>query len=101
MFKAMILLTRRSDMSHEQFAQWWLDEHAPLARQLPGVRQIRFNEVIEGDGIDGIAELWFDDRASFEAAYATELGASVAQDSIDHVTSRTRLIVDENQILDS
>lgn len=99
MFKAMILLTRRSDMSHEQFAQWWLHEHAPLARQLPGVREIRFNEVIEGDGIDGVAELWFDDRASFEAAYATEIGASVASDSLDHVTSRVRLFVEENRVL--
>lgn len=101
MFKAMILLTRRPDMSHEEFAQWWLNEHAPLARQLPGVREIRFNEVVEGEEIDGIAELWFDDRASFEAAYSTDLGASVARDSLDHVASRTRLIVDENQILPS
>jgi uncharacterized protein (TIGR02118 family) len=101
MFKAMILLTRRSDMSHEQFAHWWLEEHAPLARQLPGVREIRFNEVTEGEGIDGVAELWFDDRASFDAAYATAIGTSVAQDSLDHVASRVRLFVDENQILPS
>ncbi len=99
MFKAMILLTRRTDMTHEQFAQWWLEEHAPMARQLPGVREIRFNEVTEGEGIDGVAELWFDDQASFEAAYSTEIGSSVAQDSLDHVASRVRLFVSENQIL--
>lgn len=101
MFKAMILLTRRSDMTHDQFAHWWLVEHAPLARQLPGIREIRFNEVTEGEGVDGVAELWFDDRASFDAAYATEIGRSVAQDSLDHVASRVRLFVDENQILSS
>jgi len=99
MFKAMILLTRRTDMTHEQFTQWWLEEHAPMARQLPGVREIRFNEVTEGEGIDGVAELWFDDQASFEAAYSTEIGSSVAQDSLDHVASRVRLFVSENQIL--
>ncbi len=99
MFKAMILLTRRADMTHEQFAQWWLHEHAPMARRLPGVREIRFNEVTDGEGIDGVAELWFDDQASFEAAYSTEIGSSVAQDSLDHVASRVRLLVDENQIL--
>lgn len=98
MFKAMILLTRRADMTHKDFATWWLTEHAPLARQLPGVREIRFNEVVEGDGVDGVAELWFDDLASFEAAYASDLGKSVAQDSIDHVSARVRLIVEENQI---
>lgn len=101
MFKAMILLTRRADMTHEEFSRWWLEEHAPMARQLPGVRAIRFNDVVEGEGVDGITELWFDDRESFESAYASEIGKSVAQDSLDHVSSRVRLFVDENQILGS
>lgn len=100
MFKAMIMLTRREDMSAEDFASWWLDEHAPLARTLPGVREIRFNLVVDGgDGVDGIAELWFDDQAAFEAAYATDTGKAVAQDSMDHVAGRVRLLVQENQIL--
>ena len=88
-------------MTHEDFASWWLTEHAPLARQLPGVREIRFNEVIDGEGVDGVAELWFDDQASFEAAYASDLGKSVASDSMDHVSARVRLIVEENQIFGS
>ena len=99
MFKALILLTRRSDMSHADFAKWWLTEHAPMARQLPGVREIRFNDVVEGEGIDGVTELWFDDRAAFDAAYASDIGKAVAQDSLDHVSSRVRLMVDETQIL--
>lgn len=99
MFKALILLTRRSDMSHTDFTQWWLTEHAPMARQLPGVREIRFNDVIEGEGVDGVTELWFDDRAAFDAAYASDIGRAVAQDSLDHVSSRVRLMVDETQIL--
>lgn len=101
MFKAMIMLTRRSDMTHEQFVHWWLDDHAPLARQLPGVREIRFNEVVDGDGVDGITELWFDDRAAFEAAYATDIGTKVAQDSLDHVSARVRLMVNEHRIVAS
>ena len=39
MFKAMILLTRREDMTPEDFRRWWLDEHRPLALQLPGLRR--------------------------------------------------------------
>jgi hypothetical protein len=34
-FKAIILLTRAADATHEQFADWWLNNHAPLAKQLP------------------------------------------------------------------
>lgn len=106
MFKAMILLTRSEQMSAEEFADWWLVQHAPLAKQLPGVREIRFNlvsgpdDATTGEGrIDGIAELWFEDRQAFEAAYATDIGKAVAQDSLDHVAGRIRLFVEENQIL--
>jgi hypothetical protein len=41
MFKAVIMLTRREDMTREDFMTWWLGEHQPLARQLPGVQKIR------------------------------------------------------------
>ena len=44
-FKAIILLTRAESASHEDFAQWWLRQHAPLARQLPGLRRGVFNLV--------------------------------------------------------
>lgn len=100
MFKAMIQLTRRADMTHDQFAAWWLDEHAPLAAQLPGLRRAVFNVVdapAEG-GPDGISELWFESRADFEAAYATEIGSAVAADSIAHVSGRIRLFVAEHDV---
>ncbi|MCU1396583.1 MAG: EthD family reductase [Ilumatobacteraceae bacterium] len=108
MLKAMILLSRRDDMSVEQFRTWWLDEHAPLAAQLPGARRAVFNVVdhadeaaaAAADAIDGVSELWFDDRAAFDAAYATELGQRVAADSMAHVRSRVRLFVDERSIVD-
>jgi hypothetical protein len=80
MFKAMIVLTRREDMTHA----------------------VVFNEVADGfdeAGIDGVAELWFDTREDFDAAYVTEIGKATAQDSLDHVSSRVRLIVSENTII--
>jgi len=101
MFKVMILLKRRDDMSPAQFADWWLGAHAPMARALAGLRAARFN-VIAGDGngaADGIAELWFDSRDAFDAAYATEHGKAVAADSMAHVSKRERLVVDEHVVL--
>jgi uncharacterized protein (TIGR02118 family) len=101
MFKAMILLTRREDLSREAFASWLLGEHSPLAAQLPGIRRLVYN-VVDGDPAtgapDSVAELWFDSRAAFEAAYATELGKAVAADSLAHVTGRVRLFVTEHEI---
>ena len=100
MFKAMIMLTRRDDLTHEQFAQWWLQEHAPMARELPDVRRIVFNLVEQTPDApcDGITELWFDSREEFDAAYATEIGKNVAADSLAHLTSRVRLFVDEQSV---
>jgi uncharacterized protein (TIGR02118 family) len=102
MFKAMILLTRRADMTHGEFAAWWIGEHASLASRLPGVRRAVFNVVDAGPaegGPDGISELWFDSRADFEAAYATEIGVATAADSMAHVSGRVRLFVTENELV--
>lgn len=95
MFKAIILLSRNEDMSHDEFTRWWFNDHAPLAAQLPNVRRIVFNECTPHDEVDGISELWFDSEADFVAAYATQLGAQVAADSMAHVRRRTRLFADE------
>lgn len=98
-FKAVILLSRRDDMTAEDFRRWWLDEHAPLAAQLPGVRRITFNLVDEATDIDGVSELWFDNQDDFDRAYATDVGKAVAEDSMAHVRSRTRLLVGEHAIV--
>ncbi|MBL6760672.1 MAG: EthD domain-containing protein, partial [Ilumatobacteraceae bacterium] len=37
--KAVILLTRREDMTHEEFVSWWLGQHRALASRLPGLRR--------------------------------------------------------------
>lgn len=97
--KVMVGLVRRDDMSPEDFRRWWLQEHAPLARTLPGVRRIRFNVLDEGAPFDGIAELWFDSTEAADAAYATEIGKAVAADSIAHVASRVRMLADEHEVL--
>ena len=102
MFKAMILLTRRADMTHDEFKAWWIGEHASHAARLPGMRKAVFNVVNAGPadgGPDGISELWFDSQAEFEAAYATEIGVATAADSMAHVSGRVRLFVTENDLL--
>jgi len=100
-FKAMILLTRRPDMTHDEFVHWWLREHAPLASGLPRMRRLAFNVVDTGaeeSGVDGVSELWFDTQADFEAAYASDVGKATAADSLAHVGGRVRLFVTENEL---
>jgi uncharacterized protein (TIGR02118 family) len=102
MFKAIILLTRAEGATREEFREWWLERHAPLARQLPGLRRLVFNAVETEDApCDGVSELWFDSRADFDAAYASEIGQAVAADSLANVSGRIRLLVDERVQLES
>jgi uncharacterized protein (TIGR02118 family) len=98
-FKAMVLLTRSEELSRDAFGRWWLEEHRPLAARLPGLRRYVVNLVQDGpeDGFDGVAELWFDSREAFEAAYETEAGKLVVADSMAHARSRVRYAVEEHE----
>ncbi len=71
MYKLLSVLKRRSDMTREEFLQYWKEKHGPLARSIiPGLRRYAHNRPVEVPGVesdvDGIAELWFDD---IEALY--------------------------------
>lgn len=94
--KAIILLTRREGDSPEDFRRWWLEEHAPVARRLPGLRKLVFNLVQDDTRYDGVSELWFDSKEAFEVAYASEIGQQVAADSLAHVGHRVPLVVAEH-----
>lgn len=92
----MILLVRKDGMSRAEFREWMLGGHVALTRQLPGLRRLVVNLVENDDApYDGVSEVWFDSRAAFDAAYATEIGAAVAADSRAHLRERVRLYVQE------
>lgn len=97
MFKAAILLKRRPEVSVDEFADWWLRRHAPLASELPDVRRVVFNLVEDGP-YDGISELWFDSQEAMERAYATDHGRAVAADTLTMVAERVRMPIAEHVI---
>ncbi len=98
MIKAVVLLKRREDMSREEFARWYLDDHVPIALRLPGlVRYQAYVVASDEDGdYDGFSELWFDSEAAMLESYATEQGQAVAADSLAHVFRRQRIVVKEH-----
>ena len=81
MIKSIGLLTRKEGMTHEQFVKHWVDVHAPLAHAVPGIRRYVQSHIVEERRrpdidaldveIDGIAELWYDDREAMARALAT------------------------------
>ena len=79
--KSISLLTRKEGMTREQFVKHWFEVHAPLARAVPGLRHYVQSHIVEERKrsdiptteveVDGIAELWYDDREAMARALAT------------------------------
>jgi uncharacterized protein (TIGR02118 family) len=86
MVKFMVLLYRRPDLSMERFRAILSGEHGGLAEQLPGLRRYVQNHMAPDPtrmhpGWDAVVELYWDDRASMEAAWASEAG----KEATDHL----------------
>jgi uncharacterized protein (TIGR02118 family) len=96
MIKAVILLKRKDGMSLQDFSDWMLKDHVPMALKLDGLKRYQVNIARDPDSpYDGVAELWFDSEDAMLAAYATAHGKAVAADSLAHVKTRQRVVVDE------
>jgi uncharacterized protein (TIGR02118 family) len=71
MVTRLALLKRRPEYTAPEFRRYVLDEHAALARQLPGLREYRVHVVEDdqGDGpYDAVAEHISGDRGAAERA---------------------------------
>jgi uncharacterized protein (TIGR02118 family) len=77
--KFVVVLYRRPDLTPEEFHANLRGEHAALAQQLPGLRRYVQNHVApdpkrKHPGWDAVVELYWDDWASMEAAWASPEG---------------------------
>ena len=102
MIKSIGLLSRKDGMTHEEFVRHWVEVHAPLAHAVPGLRRYVQSHIVEERRrpdipaidveIDGIAELWYDDREAMARAHATPEAKALHADGalfIGHIKSFT------------
>jgi uncharacterized protein (TIGR02118 family) len=90
MIKSISLLTRKAGMTHAQFVKHWVEVHAPLALAVPGLRRYVQSHIVDERtrpdipttdvDIDGIAELWYDDRDAMARAVATPQATALFDD---------------------
>jgi uncharacterized protein (TIGR02118 family) len=109
MIKSIGLLTRKDGLSHEEFVKHWLGVHAPLAHAVPGVRRYVQSHIVAERTrpdipstdveIDGIAELWYDDRDAMERANATPEAKRLHADGALFVGRIKSFIVEEKVII--
>lgn len=110
MIKTVGLLTRKAGWTHEQFVAHWVGVHAPLAHAVPGLRRYVQNHIREERRradiettdveIDGIAELWFDDQAAFEAAVKSPEMRALHADGARFIGRVKSYIVEEKTIVE-
>jgi len=93
MVKLVYCITKKAEISDDEFFRYWKEVHGPLGANIPRLRKLvqshRIN--ISGDkyppAYDGIAELWFDTIEDLLAArQSPEWQASTADEAnfIDH-----------------
>lgn len=95
MIKLVFTLSRRPDMTREEFQAYWREQHAPLvARHAEALRIRRYVQThaqtselataqsaargSEADLYDGQAELWWDSLDDVAAAVSTPAGQQAA-----------------------
>jgi uncharacterized protein (TIGR02118 family) len=109
MIKRVSLLTRREGLSRGQFTRHWLEVHAPLARPVPGLVRYVQSHIVEEFRrsdiptspvqVDGIAELWFESRASMERALASPEMAALHADGALFIGANKTYVVEEKVII--
>jgi uncharacterized protein (TIGR02118 family) len=107
--KSVGLLTRKDGLTREEFVRHWVEVHAPLAHAVPGVRRYVQSHIVEERTrpdipasdveIDGIAELWYDDRAAMERSNATPEARRLFADGALFIGRIKSFVVEEKVII--
>ena len=109
MIKSLSLLTRKSTLSKEEFRRIWLGEHAPLVNAVPQVRKYvlsfplaeptRPDVPTQTVNVDAVAELWYDDMASLQAAAASPQMKTVTDNGALYLGAIKTFITEEVTII--
>ena len=109
MIKVVGLLTRKAELSHQEFVQHWLEIHGPLAHAVPGVRRYVQSHIIGTRTrpdipeteveIDGIAELWYDDQEALARTAATPEMKRLTDDGALFIDRIKSYVIEERQII--
>jgi uncharacterized protein (TIGR02118 family) len=107
--KSIGLLTRKDGLSHEDFVKHWFEVHGPLAHAVPGVRRYVQSHILDertrpdiptaNVEIDGVAELWYDDREAMERANATPQAKRLHDDGALFIGRIKSFVVEERVII--
>lgn len=102
MFKLIILLKKRQTMGDVEFARYFLNEHAPLAKKMPDLRRYVVNIVQRPPNKEpdyhGVGEMWFDYCESMKRAFSSPQGELTKKDTENFASKMMTLFIDEHEV---
>jgi uncharacterized protein (TIGR02118 family) len=109
MIKTIALAHRKAGLTREEYNEYWLHRHGPLAaRLIPYVRKYVQNHFIEVPGMeyegDGVVEMWYDDVAAWQKSMEAIRGSrELADDAMNFAEMKPGglWVVEEHIILDN
>jgi len=109
LIKSISLLTRRPEISHEEFVRHWVEIHAPLAHAVPRLqRYVQSHIVAERTRadietlaveIDGIAELWYESVEDLRFAMTTPEAKILHDDGATFIGKIKTFTIEEKVIV--
>ena len=109
MIKSISILTRKENLTHEQFVRHWVEIHAPLAHAVPGLERYVQSHIVEQRfrsdiaplevQLDGIAELWFASLEDMRAANASAQMKALHDDGARFIGRIATYTVEEREII--
>ena len=109
MIKRASLLARKPGMSHEEFVKHWAEVHAPMARACPGISRYTLTIIKSSSTrkdvapfeieVDGIAELWFKNKADFEAYQASPATKRLRDDGATFIGREIDFVAEEKIVI--
>jgi uncharacterized protein (TIGR02118 family) len=85
MIKYVTVLFRRAGMSREEFSSYWKNTHAPILKEIPGLKGYVQNHALadlQGNEppYDGFGELYFDSLEAMQEGLASLEGEATLAD---------------------
>jgi uncharacterized protein (TIGR02118 family) len=112
--KYLAFINRKDQQSREDFKEYWLEKHVPLALKTPGLLGYRASvsvgsvngdslqkEQLDAAPFDGVAEIWFESLAAFSRSFRDPFWNQIRNDYYQNFAmGRIQVVVKEHLIFD-